>query len=173
MKKWKEIIAGIGKDKLLLLAIAGILLLLCSVPDKKEEKKTVQEETTGSTAVSDSYAEELERRLEEIILEIDGVKSGESRQVLKDESITSDSSRESDSEGGQREVVSYSRSEDTIFYKNSSGEELPYVVSELSPQIEGVAVVADAGGSIEVKEQIINLIKALFGIEVNKMMVTV
>ena len=37
MKKWKEIIAGIGKDKLLLLAIAGILLLLCSVPDKKEE----------------------------------------------------------------------------------------------------------------------------------------
>ena len=40
MKKWKEIIAGIGKDKLLLLAIAGILLLLCSVPDKKEEKKT-------------------------------------------------------------------------------------------------------------------------------------
>ena len=182
MKKWTEIIAGIGKDKLLLLAIAGILLLLCSVPDKKEEKKTVQEETTGSTAVSDSYAEELERRLEEIILEIDGVshvhvmitlKSGESRQVLKDESITSDSSRESDSEGGQREVVSYSRSEDTIFYKNSSGEELPYVVSELSPQIEGVAVVADAGGSIEVKEQIINLIKALFGIEVNKMMVTV
>ena len=73
MKKWKEIIAGIGKDKLLLLAIAGILLLLCSVPDKKEEKKTVQEETTGSTAVSDSYAEELERRLEEIILEIEGV----------------------------------------------------------------------------------------------------
>ena len=68
MKKWKEIIAGIGKDKLLLLAIAGILLLLCSVPDKKEEKKTVQEETTGSTAVPDSYAEELERRLEEIIL---------------------------------------------------------------------------------------------------------
>ena len=111
-------------------------------------------------AVSDSYAEELEQRLEEIILEIDGVnhvhvmitlKSGESRQVLKDESITSDSSRESDSEGGQREVVSYSRSEGTIFYKNSSGEELPYVVSELSPQIEGVAVVADAGGSIEVK----------------------
>ena len=182
MKKWKEIIAGIGKDNLLLLAIAGILLLLCSVPDKKEEKKTVQEETTGSMAVSDSYAEELEQRLEEIILEIDGVnhvhvmitlKSGESRQVLKDESITSDSSRESDSEGGQREVVSYSRSEGTIFYKNSSGEELPYVVSELSPQIEGVAVVADAGGSIEVKEQIINLIKALFGIEVNKMMVTV
>ena len=100
MKKWKEIIAGIGKDKLLLLAIAGILLLLCSVPDKKEEKKTVQEETTGSMAVSDSYVEELERRLEEIILEIDGVnhvhvmitlKRGESRQVLKDESITSDS----------------------------------------------------------------------------------
>ena len=63
MKKWKEIIAGIGKDKLLLLAIAGILLLLCSVPDKKEEKKTVQEETTGSTAVSDSYAEEHSFRI--------------------------------------------------------------------------------------------------------------
>lgn len=41
------------------------------------------------------------------------------------------------------------------------------------PADRGVAVVADAGGSIEVKEQIINLIKALFGIEVNKMMVTV
>ena len=36
MKKWKEIIAGIGKDKLLLLAIAGILLL---VPFRTKKKK--------------------------------------------------------------------------------------------------------------------------------------
>ena len=41
------------------------------------------------------------------------------------------------------------------------------------PEIEGVAVVADGGNSPVIKEKIINLIKALFGLEINKIMVTV
>ena len=134
MKKWKEIIAGIGKDKLLLLAIAGILLLLCSVPDKKEEKKTVQEETTGSTAVSDSYAEELERRLEEIILEIEGVnnvhvmitlKGGESRQVLKDESLRPTAAGNRIRKGGREKWFPTAEAKIPYFIKTVQGKNCP------------------------------------------------
>lgn len=186
MKNYKDMINKIGKDKLILMAAAGVLLLLCSIPgEKKDEEKNSPERLSdcvqdGNTAAD--YVENLEQRLEEIIGRIDGVnrvsvmitiKGGESKEILKDENVASENTRESDRQGGERAIDSYSKDENTIYYRNSEGEEVPYVLSELSPQIEGVAVVADGGESPAVKEKIINLIKALFGIEINKIMVTV
>ncbi len=187
MKIDKEFISKIGKDKLLLMAAAGIVLLLCSIPsgeqEKTEEENNVQQNTVQeSDSDTQAYVKALEKKLENLIEEMSGVskasvmitiKNGEGKEILKDESVQSENTVESDGDGGERNITSYSRDENTIYYKNSAGEEIPYILSEICPQIEGVAVVAEGADSPQVKEKIIGLIKALFGIEINKIMVTV
>lgn len=193
MKDYKELLGKIGKDKLLLMAAAGIVLIVCSVPTEKKENKNsnleqkgIQQETLQIPSEEKSsislYVENLEARLVDIIGEIEGVedvhvmitvKGSEGKEILKDENISSDNTKESDGMGGERSISSYNKDENTIYYKDSSGAQYPYVLSEIMPEIEGVAVVADGGDSPVIKEKIINLIKALFGLEINKIMVTV
>jgi hypothetical protein len=190
VKDYKELLGKIGKDKLLLMAAAGIVLIVCSVPTEKKssdsEQKGIQQETLQISTEEKSnislYVENLEERLADIIGEIEGVKNvhvmitvkgSEGKEILKDENISSDNTKESDGAGGERSISSYNKDENTIYYKDSSGAQYPYVLSEIMPEIEGVAVVADGGNSPVIKEKIINLIKALFGLEINKIMVTV
>ena len=189
MKNYKELLGKIGKDKLLLMAAAGMVLIVCSIPDNSKENKSgsVPVETKQSTSAEENrtmsvYVENLETRLADIIEKIDGVKNvhvmitlkkSESKEILKDENISSDNTDEADREGGQRKIVSYNKDEGTIYYKDSTGAQYPYVLSEIMPEVEGVAVVADGGDSPIIKEKIISLIKALFGLEINKIMVTV
>lgn len=190
MKNYKELLGKIGKDKLLLMAAAGMVLIVCSIPDNnKEENKSssLQTETKKTTFTEENdtvegYIENLEMRLADIIEKIDGVKNvhvmitikkSESKEILKDENVSSDNTDESDREGGERKIVSYNKDEDTIYYKDNTGAQYPYVLSEIMPEVEGIAVVADGGDSPVIKEKIISMIKALFGLEVNKIMVTV
>ena len=180
MKDYKELLGKIGKDKLLLMAAAGIVLIVCSVPTEKKssdsEQKGIQQETLQISTEEKSnislYVENLEERLADIIGEIEGVKNVHVMITVKG-SISSDNTKESDGAGGERSISSYNKDENTIYYKDSSGAQYPYVLSEIMPEIEGVAVVADGGNSPVIKEKIINLIKALFGLEINKIMVTV
>lgn len=193
MKDYKELLGKIGKDKLLLMAAAGIVLIVCSVPAEKKKdtsgdtgQEQLQQGGWQSTAEEKSsislYVENLEIRLADIIGQIEGVKNvhvmitvkgSESKEILKDENISTDNTKESDRNGGERTISSYNKDENTIYYKDSTGAQYPYVLSEIMPEIEGVAVVADGGDSPVIKEKIINLIKALFGLEINKIMVTV
>lgn len=198
MKDYKELLGKIGKDKLLLMAAAGIVLIVCSVPVEKKkdtngdtgqeqlQQEQLQQGGWQSTAKEKSsislYVENLETRLADIIGQIEGVKNvhvmitvkgSESKEILKDENISTDNTKESDRNGGERTISSYNKDENTIYYKDSTGAQYPYVLSEIMPEIEGVAVVADGGDSPVIKEKIINLIKALFGLEINKIMVTV
>lgn len=189
MKNYKDMLNKIGKEKLLLMAVAGMVLIICSIPGNGEGEENGKEREEKTEIVSgekknsvSEYVEDLETRLAEIIGEIEGVnhvhvmitvKGSESKEILKDESIASENTSESDREGGERTISSYSKDENTIYYKDSTGAETPYVLSEILPEIEGVAVVADGGENPLIKEKIINLIKALFGIEINKIMVTI
>lgn len=189
MKDYKELLSKVGKDKLLLMAVAGMVLIICSIPGNDEDKKDSNTQTEardiGSVEESDSisaYVEKLEERLADIIEKMDGVenvhvmitvKGSESKEILKDENTASENTSESDGNGGERMISSGSKDENTVYYRDSTGAETPYVLSEILPEIEGVAVVADGGENPAVKEKIINMIKALFGIEINKIMVTV
>ena len=44
-------------------------------------------------------------------------------------------------------------------------------MSNFMPEVEGVAIIAEGGDSPVVKEKITGIIKALFGIEINKIAV--
>ena len=183
-KKYGQLLKKIGKDKLILLALAGVLLLISTIPaEKKEEPEPIEQpKITSQPTDSSQYVAELEQRLVEMIEEIQGVEhakvmitlqTSEEKQVLKEEDIIQEDTDEKDSNGGERKITAYQKDETTIYLKDSYGQETPYVIAETMPDVCGVAVVADGGDDPVVKEKIINLIKALFGIEINKIMVTV
>lgn len=185
VEKGKQLLQKIGKDKLVLLALAGVLLLLSAIPGDSEtkEQETVQSQVVTVSTGTDSskYVEELEQRLAKMIAEIQGVdnvkvmitlQKSEEKEVLKEEDIVQEDTAETDSNGGERKITSYQKDETTIYSKDSDGQETPYVIAEKMPDVCGVAVIADGADDPVIKEKIISLIKALFGIEINKIMVT-
>ena len=53
-------------------------------------------------------------------------------------------------------------------YSSLSDGEIPYVKQELSPVIEGVLVVAEGGDNAVVKQNITEVVQALFGVDTHK-----
>lgn len=160
-----------GKEKLLMGLLFGILLLVIAFPEKSEKTKELQKDTEKETKISDK--EVLEQELEEVLSKISGVgktkvlityrDSGE-LVVEKDSKNQTSMIRETDSTGGSRITTEENLEDQTIY--NASKE--PYVIREKVPQVEGVLVVAEGGGNVEVKNQIIEAVQALFDVEIHK-----
>ena len=122
----------------------------------------------------------LEERLKSILTRIDGVgevyvmitiKAGASKDILMEQDISYEDTDETDSSGGKRKKYTYSEDNQTVYVTDENGNTSPYVISENAPKIEGVAVIAEGADSAVTKQKIINVIKALFDIEINKISV--
>lgn len=95
------------------------------------------------------------------------LKSSAEKVIEKDVETADEEVTESDSQGGTRTTRNKTRAEATIYSGgDSSGE--PYISKELSPRIEGVLVIAEGGGDSLVKQNITEVIQALFGIDTHK-----
>ncbi len=190
MKIKKDIIDKIGKEKFFLLILAGVVLVICTVWDFGKDSDTG---TTNTSSIStntsqsslssemDNYVKTLEKRLKDILSQVDGVgnvyvmitlKSSASSQVLFDGKNSLEKTEENDGAGGSRSIYNYSEENNTVYITDSAGNTVPYVISEIAPSIDGVAVITDGGENIFVKEKIINIIKSLFSIDINKISVT-
>ena len=184
MTSLKEILKNITIEKWLLIGGCGIVLILCSdscTGDKKETNSA--NESSENNVVEDSWEEyigNLENRLENIISKIDGagdvqvmitVKNTSTKEVLTEDSMSEKKLNETDSDGGVRDSYEISKDEKVVVSEEGNSVKSPFVVSELTPKIEGVAVIAQGGDSPIVKEKITGIIKALFGIEINKIAV--
>ncbi len=170
------------KDQLLILVLAGILLLIIALPTEKKGVEKGKTETglgvsEGKKEVSqDEYLFNLESRLEAALSQMAGVgdvtvmitlKSSAEKVVEKDLEVTDEAVTESDSQGGARASQSNSHGETTVYHDGGTSGE-PYVSKELSPQIEGVVVIAEGGGNSVVKQNITEAVQALFGIDTHK-----
>ncbi len=136
--------------------------------------------SSGTDSSLDTYIDSLESQLEEILSSVDGVgrvnvmitlKGSSTKEVLMEEPYTESLVDETDSEGGVRNNSEKSQDYRVIYEENGDGGTVPFVISETTPDIAGVAVVAEGGDSAAVKEKITSIIKALFGIEINKIAV--
>ncbi len=190
MKIKKDIIDKVGKEKFFLLILAGVVLVICTVWDFGKDSSTGNTQTstmsysTSKSSLSDemdNYVKTLEKRLKEILSQVEGVgnvyvmitlKSSASSQVLFDGKNSLDKTDEVDGSGGTRNIYNYSEENNTVYITDSNGNTVPYVISEIAPSIDGVAVITDGGDNIFVKEKIINIIKSLFSIDINKISVT-
>ena len=73
------------------------------------------------------------------------LKSGAQKIIEKDQQSSSQTTEEEDSQGGTRTSNDISSDKTSVYEQNSDGSQSPYVSKELSPEIEGVVVIADGG----------------------------
>lgn len=193
--KWK-----MGKDKWLILLAVGMIILILTFPsgsgmaarvEKTAESKNQTalqkgietEPADGEAAVAAgadrTYEEQLEARVKRILKTVDGVgqvevmivlKSSEEKVLRVDKDSSDSSTEEKDSSGGTRKITSADRKENTIL--TGSGENTsPIVEKEIRPEIEGIIISAQGGGSPTVKAEISGAMEALFNLPPHKIKV--
>ena len=191
-KKWKEWFDGLKsgeklpkKNQLIIILLIGILLLVIVIPvenpQEKGARKTEGQETLSASAgeaqAAGEYEEYLERKTAKLLQEVEGagevtvmvtLRSGGQKIIEKDQSSTSQTTEEEDSEGGTRSMKDQSSDKTSIYKQYSDGSSSPYVSKELSPEIEGVVVIAEGGDDAVVVKNITEAVQALFGVEAHK-----
>lgn len=166
------------KNTWLILGIFGVLLLVIALPVEKTEKKnsqavqeqqamdeTAQKSGQGST---DDTVSALESRLEETLSLIDGAGKVHVMITMKDTGekvVEKDVTRQTDADAGGTQNTDLSQSS---VYERDGSAETPYISKELTPQVEGVLVVAEGGGNSVVKQNILQSVMALFPLEAHK-----
>ncbi len=179
----------IKKEQAIILLLFGILLIVVALPIKNEtgsqEEQDTYEEGSGDPAAqteafetefseADRYCAALEERLKRTLMQVSGtgevevmitLKYTEGMVVEKDQEIASSTIAETDSTGGMRNSTETSQNESTVY---TNGSDVPFVVKQSLPEIEGVLVVCSGGGDAVVKTEITEAVHALFAIEAHK-----
>ncbi len=165
LKKMNNI-RKIGKEKLILLALAGILLIGSSYfesvgHDKKEEPTT--ENNENSTQYENTIREEIKKMIEGIhgISDVEVMVTFQSGR----EKVLQEDSDNSTNEKGDTTVKK------TTVILNQNGGDYPYVIKEIYPKIEGVAITASGERLTNKSAEIVNMVAALFDIPVHKISV--
>jgi hypothetical protein len=180
---------GLKKDQLVIILLVGLLLVIIAIPTKKGDSEKATALISGEMPAVDSQNQssadstlelQLEKRLEEILSTVKGVgnvnvmitiKSKGEKIVEKDIPRTEKTSVETDSQGGVRNTKEIISNEMTIYLENANGHQVPYVVKELEPQIQGVVVTAEGANNPVVVREILEAIMALFQVEAHKIKV--
>lgn len=182
-KKWKQI----KKSDWIVLALAGVLLLVISLPDGGETRRDdgVQETDTvlpakkEQEAGEEAYVAYLEEKLERVLTKMEGVgkvavmvtvsDAGE-HVVEKDANQEKSQVTENDGSGGSRDSRDMKNEEATVYVENGN-ETYPYVQKEKLPTVEGVVVVAEGGANPRVVSDISEAVQALLPVEVHRIKV--
>lgn len=142
-----------------------------------------QEAAEASSVSTLSYEQQLEKRLEELLGQVDGVgtvrvmvvlKSSEEKVWHVDQDTTYSRTQETDSDGGSRNVENQSMSRETVIAGQGSGQSSqaagqgPLLEKEIRPEISGVVVSASGGGSPQVQAEISAAVEALFDLPVHR-----
>ena len=189
LKTWKK---KLTKENMAIMALLGILLMVIAIPVKKTETQKDQTAAPENKSIASGtqeteeegnpggYAGELEERLESLLASMEGVGNVKvmvtldayrEQVVEKDIPSTMDTTKETDSTGGSRDVINSRQEETTVYVTDSAGNKTPYVSKIREPSIEGVTVVAQGGGNAVIQKNITEVIQALFGIEAHKIKV--
>ena len=198
MKKFMDLKnLKLNKESALIVVLAGILCLVVVWPISGKSSGTDSSNGTlsgSSSSVSSSgrisedtaqaalelYVENQEQRLKDILEQIDGVgksevmiraKASKEYVVEKDISTGSSTVSETDAQGGSRQSSDITKDESSLYTKDSNGNDVPWVIKEMEPEIEGVLVAAEGGGNEAVAGEITQAVQVLFNISVHKIKV--
>lgn len=192
MEKKKFTLKEIGLPRLVMLLLAGILLILLTFPSIFSSKKTKDEPTKDiinsstendmntTSCSTNTYIEEMENKLCGILRKVTGIgevevmitlKNSKEQVPLKDRPYTQEGLNELDGEGGNRTNSKVQRDESTILVTNDDGNEVPYIISEIEPEVEGVLVVAEGGDDVEIILDIMETVEVLFDVPAHKVKV--
>lgn len=180
-----------NKENACILILAGVLCMVSVWPTSNKEKETLEENTmfleenmseevVDASSTLNVYIQNQEERLERILEQIDGagrvevmIRAEASREYVVEKDITNSESSvtETDSEGGTRQNFGLERHESSVFTKDTSGNDIPWVIKELEPTIEGVLVAVQGADQESVASEITQAVQVLFDIPVHKIKV--
>ncbi|WIV10998.1 stage III sporulation protein AG [Proteiniborus sp. MB09-C3] len=171
-------------SNLVVLLFAGAIVLLLSnyFLGKKNDtgKSTLNGNDNGLregyvfNSTEESYADNIEKKLEEILKKIKGVGEVYVMITFDDTSEkvpvfnttqTVEKTDEKDAQGGTREVTREDLSQQVVV--GSGGDSL-MIMKETKPKVRGVIVVAEGAEDIEIKEKLYSAVKTVLGISGNK-----
>lgn len=156
------------KYALLVLFIGICILLLPKNGQKKESLEIPNEKTELSF---EEYGQEVEKRLEEVLSQIDGVgavdviltmKQGSTKHYLNDSNITKENRAEGTSVTEERNTV--------IFSKGSAYDEATVTTVDY-PLFQGALIVCQGGGRPEIQLLLTQAVSALTNLRSDKITV--
>lgn len=183
LRKAAEWIRGRKKEQLLIsvLLLGLFLVIMMPVKETDEMKETQkEEETLPQTPAEEAAAKQMERQLVETLSQVEGVgevkaavtlETSGKRVVEKDVPVSTSDTSQTQGGGESQESFSSDSQEETVYERDSDGNETPYVVQETTPEIRGVVVVAKGGGDPVIQRQIQEAVMALFHVEAHKIKV--
>lgn len=165
-----------GMEKIILIAIAGIVLLAANFSEWKNSssKTSEKQEKSIETSQNDAYVEALENKLVHILENVDGVgrvevmitlKSSKESVLNKDLSEERQTEQEKNSDT-QKTNKNEKRQEETIL-SDSVGNSAPYVVKELEPEIAGIIISCEGAENKVVAASVLEAAQVLFGVSAN------
>lgn len=149
----------IGIKNMVLLLIAGILLLICTVPDlfgqkKVDEKNTDEQSVVTALEHSPTPFPSDEERLAQILSKTEGVGKTEVMILYK----------------SSKEIVPFLDEKGNLI-QAACGEEEICIKKTNAAEVEGIVIVAEGAGKVEVMQYISDAAEALFGIPKHKIIV--
>ena len=121
-----------------------------------------QEQKEQQLQTEDSYKEQLQQQLKELLEHMDGV--GKTRVMLTFSDEGTDQLDKNVTKDGNK------KEETTVVYDTGDTRQ-PYVICRQMPKIEGVVVVAQGGGNAKTVTEISNAVMSLFPVEAHKVVV--
>ena len=158
--------------------LIGVLLLLMShifmaSPEQQEEITQVKEQMEQK---NDSIERELEKRLETVFSNMEGVGQVKVMVTVKNTkaSILAKEERKeySLSEEGENKKTQTQKEENTVVMsEDNRGIRTPYIVQETMPEIEGIVIVAQGGDDARIVQMLSEASQALFNVPAHKVAV--
>ena len=153
---------------LIVLGLCGILLIFVSSIFSDSEKENTKSINDSDTYSSEKYCELLENDIRNIITGITGDKNP--TVVITLESgvrynyASADEIDTSSSVGSANDQSSESKKQSYITVKTADGGERALIVTEVMPEVRGVAIVCRGGNSESIAEKIKNAVTAALNI---------
>lgn len=195
-----EKLQKIGKDRFILLFLAGLMLVIIVMPwggsgetEKQNGKtETLRQERAQANADGESwegiqtrqdavekYRRELCRQLEEFLQKMDGVGSAKvyitmhssSEIIVERNSPYSKRTEEETTQESTRVIGELENASEVVLIQEKDGSQAPIIVKEIVPAVRGVVVAAQGADNEVIKKEITALVVALFGIEEHKIKV--
>ena len=177
-----------GITNVILMLIVGIVLLIISgyVSSIGRGEEVLGGEEISLSVLNDlqdlneNFANDLSRELESILSLVEG--AGEVRVMLtfatsneliiaQNISDTYSRTMEEDGNDGTRQIENRQNTSSYVIIRQSNGSDMPLIVQEVLPEIAGVIVVAQGGGSAAVREALTRATHTVLGIRPHQVQV--
>ncbi len=167
----------LGKDQCLILILAGVLLCVISLPVEKEKSKSGLSDASGAIIENEHMFAKEEEKLEESLRCVEGagkvrvlLYTGESEEMMlaRDGTEESSDTTETDAAGGSRHISENRLDKTVVCTVDERGQNVPLVVKTVSPDVEGVVVIAEGADRAQVRRDIIEVIQVLFDVDMNR-----